>query len=80
MKKKIKQIYYSGELPELTLPYGTKIGVCGLLGDYCEIQDYYKDYREIDSLNPFYLNTPGIWSEERLNLICLLIHSLELED
>lgn len=76
MKKKIKQIYYSEELPELIA------GLCSFL-HYTNKKAFYEFYKYYKDTNISYLggyNKKGKWCPERLNLICLLIHSLELED
>lgn len=92
MKKKIRDIYYSDELPELKRDRWISwcwiredSGLCKILqnsdGIYNqEFERYVEDYFKLDPDADAYISTPGEWSEERLNLICLLIHSLELED
>lgn len=78
MKRKLKKIYYSEELPELFVntifDYLHPVGLCRFI-DSREFTRYYCDWS-----NSGYLGKRGKWNNERLNLICLLIHSLELED
>lgn len=84
MKKKIKEIYYSDELPDLI----ENILICSYYGDknlihtfgLCELIDNSNFDKYYDDWGFGYISEPGIWSSERLNLICLLIHSLKLED
>ena len=88
MNKKLKQIYYSEELPKLISSYRflnqnrqIPSGLCALLQPYLVL--YYKGWWETKLSIGQYLGgirQKGKWNNERLNLICLLIHSLELED
>lgn len=84
MRKKIKKIYYSEELPKLykynyiidVLKH--KFGLCYLINP-TKNNGFSKYYEDWDN-DLIFLGEAGIWNEERLNLICLLIHSLNLED
>lgn len=86
MNKTLKQIYYSEELPKLN--FWICPGLCALIstmGDKKgEFKKYYLDFNmsnpERDSNYLDGYKDKGVWCDDRLNLICLLIHSLELED
>lgn len=84
MKKEIKNIYYSEYLPQLSI-YSEQLGeaipcgLCNFISD-TKFWSYLNDYIGTSKEKCFFLAPIGKWTDERLNLVCLLIHSLDLDE